>query len=46
MVFPDGACRPGDGCQEGTFYSDSPAATPRMETFFRDDRRTPVTARA
>jgi hypothetical protein len=34
MVFPDGACRPGDGCQEGTFYSDSPAATPRMETFF------------
>lgn len=36
MVFPDGACRPGDGCQEGTFYVDSPAGSPRMETFFTE----------
>ncbi|MEZ4394349.1 MAG: hypothetical protein R3A48_25025 [Polyangiales bacterium] len=36
MVFPDGACRPGDGCQEGTFYVDSPAGTPRMEVFFNE----------
>ncbi len=34
MVFPDGRCRPGDGCLEGTFYVDSPIGNARMETYF------------
>jgi hypothetical protein len=37
MVFPDGRCRPGDGCTRGTFYVDSPiAGNARMETYFLD----------
>ncbi|HTR50669.1 MAG TPA: hypothetical protein VMJ10_08175 [Kofleriaceae bacterium] len=37
MVFPDGRCRPGDGCEEGTFYMDSPLGGPaQMETNLLD----------
>jgi len=36
MVFPDGRCRPGDGCLRGTFYTDSPVGNARMEAFFLD----------
>ncbi len=37
MVFPDGRCRTGDGCIEGTFFADSPIpGGPRMEQFFLD----------
>ncbi len=37
MVFPDGRCRPGDGCTRGTFYVDSPIpGNARMETYFLD----------
>ena len=34
MVFPDGRCREGDGCLEGTFFVDSVAGNARMETYF------------
>lgn len=36
LVFPDGRCRDGDGCLEGTFYVDSIAGNARMETYFLD----------
>ncbi|MDB4931537.1 MAG: hypothetical protein JWM10_4021 [Myxococcaceae bacterium] len=36
LVFPDGRCREGDGCLEGTFYVDSIAGNARMETYFLD----------
>jgi hypothetical protein len=37
MVFPDGRCRPGDNCPNGTFYLDSPNPdTAQIETFFLD----------
>jgi hypothetical protein len=36
LVFPDGRCREGDGCLEGTFYADSIAGNARMETYFLD----------
>ncbi len=37
MVFPDGRCRPGDGCLQGTFYTDSPIpGNAQMETYFLD----------
>jgi hypothetical protein len=36
MVFPDGRCRDGDGCLEGTFYADSPVGQAQMETYFLD----------
>jgi hypothetical protein len=33
MVFPDGRCRDGDGCEQGTFFLDSPLGGPaQMET--------------
>ena len=28
MVFVDGRCRPGDGCEEGTFYMNAPLGGP------------------
>ncbi len=36
FVFPDGRCRPGDGCLEGTFFVDSVAGNAQMETYFLD----------
>lgn len=36
LVFPDGRCRDGDGCLEGTFFVDSVAGNARMETYFLD----------
>lgn len=36
LVFPDGRCRDGDGCLEGTFFVDSIAGNARMETYFLD----------
>jgi len=36
LVFPDGRCRDGDGCLEGTFFVDSAAGNARMETYFLD----------
>lgn len=36
MVFPDGRCRPQDGCLRGTFYTDSPVGNARMESYFLD----------
>ncbi|MBI5516283.1 MAG: hypothetical protein HY909_21030 [Deltaproteobacteria bacterium] len=36
MVFPDGRCRPGDGCLEGTFFVDSVAGRAQLESFFLD----------
>ena len=33
VVFPDGSCRDGDGCETGTFFADSPvSAQAQMET--------------
>jgi hypothetical protein len=33
IVFPDGRCRDGDGCESGTFFADSPvSAQAQMET--------------
>jgi hypothetical protein len=33
VVFPDGRCRDGDGCETGTFFADSPVnAQAQMET--------------
>jgi hypothetical protein len=33
IVFPDGRCRAGDGCETGTFFTDSPVhAQAQMET--------------
>jgi len=33
VVFPDGRCRDGDGCETGTFFADSPvSAQAQMET--------------
>jgi hypothetical protein len=32
IVFPDGRCRAGDGCERGTFFADSPVnAQAQME---------------
>ncbi len=37
MVFPDGRCRTGDACIEGSFFTDSPnPGGTRMEQFFLD----------
>lgn len=36
MVFPDGRCRPSDGCLRGTFYTDSQVGNARMESYFLD----------
>ncbi|MEZ4406856.1 MAG: hypothetical protein R3A52_10310 [Polyangiales bacterium] len=36
MVFPDGRCRDGDGCLEGTFYADSVVGNGRLETWFNE----------
>lgn len=37
MVFPDGRCRPGDGCLRGTFYTNAPSPDrAQMETYFLD----------
>lgn len=36
LVFPDGRCRDGDGCLEGTFFVDSIEGNARMETYFLD----------
>jgi hypothetical protein len=37
MVFPDGSCRAGDNCLQGSFFADSPNANgARFEQFFLD----------
>jgi hypothetical protein len=37
MVYVDGRCRPGDGCEEGTFFMDAPLGGPaQMETNMMD----------
>lgn len=33
VVFVDGRCRDGDGCLEGTFYTDSPTGVAKVETY-------------
>jgi hypothetical protein len=37
MVYPDGGCRPGDGCEQGTFFMNAPLGGPaQMETNLLD----------
>lgn len=36
MVFPDGRCRDGDNCLEGTFFTNSVVGNAQLETWFDD----------